>query len=57
LPKRRVQAFDVDPKTFEATPGEIDPDLLREAIAYYQSASTDFRSGLLGAPFYAKPAR
>ncbi len=57
LPKRRVQAFDIDPTTFEATPGMVDADLLREAIAYYQSASTDFRSGLLGAPFYAKPAR
>ncbi len=57
LPKRRVQAFDVDPTTFEATPAEIDQALLKEAIAYYQSASTDFRSGLLGAPFYSKPAR
>lgn len=57
LPKRRVQAFDIDPTTFEATPAEIDQALLKEAIAYYQSASADFRSGLLGAPFYSKPAR
>ncbi len=54
LPKRRVQAFDVDPKTFEATPAAVDEELLKEAIAYYQSASTDFRTGLLGAPFYPK---
>lgn len=57
LPKRRVQAFDVDPETREATPSAIDPQLLNEAIAYYQSASTDFRSGLLGAPFYSKAGR
>ncbi len=57
LPKRHVQAFDIDPATLEATPAAIDPTLLNEAIAYYQSASTDFRSGLLRAPFYRKAAR
>ncbi len=57
LPKQRVQAFDVDPATLEATPAAVDPQLLNEAIAYYQSASTDFRSGLLAAPFYSKAAR
>ncbi len=55
LPKRRVQAFDIDPETLEATPAAIDPDLLTEAIAYYQSASVDFKQGMLKAPFYGKP--
>ena len=54
LPKRRVQAFDIDPKTLEATPGSIDENLLREAIAYYQSASVDFKNNLLKAPFYGR---
>ncbi len=54
LPKRRVQAFDIDPTTLEATPTATDPQLLNEAIAYYQTASTDFRSGLLAAPFYPR---
>jgi len=53
LPKRRVESFDIDPKTLEATPAAIDPQLLDEAIAYYQSASAEFRSGRLAAPFYA----
>lgn len=52
LPKRRVQSFDIDPHTFEATPVPVDPDLLREAIAYYQSASVDFKQGMLTFPFY-----
>lgn len=61
LPKQRVQSYDIDPKTFEATPAPIDDQLMKEAIAYYQSASTDFRSGLLHMPFIhagqAVPAR
>lgn len=51
LPKQRVQAFDIDPKTLEARPAAIDDKLLQEAIAYYQSASTEFRNGQLKAPF------
>lgn len=51
LPKQRVQSFDIDPKTFNATPAPIDDQLLKEAIAYYQSASTNFRNGLLQSPF------
>jgi len=53
LPKRRVQAFNIDPKTFEATPAAIDESLLAEAVAYYQSASTDFRDGRLRATFHS----
>lgn len=52
LPKRRVQSFDINPVTLDATPAPIDDKLLAEAIAYYQSASADFRSGRLLAPFY-----
>ena len=51
LPKQRVQSFDIDPHTFEATPAAIDEKLLQEAIAYYQSASTEFKNGQLHAPF------
>ncbi len=52
LPKRRVQSFHIDPQTLESTPAPVDEKLLAEAIAYYQSASADFRSGRLRAPFY-----
>lgn len=52
LPRRRVQSFDIDPVTLDATPAPVDGRLLAEAIAYYQSASADFRNGRLLAPFY-----
>lgn len=52
MPKRRAQAFDVDPHTLESRPAAIDDQLLEEAIAYYQSASVDFRDGLLRAGFH-----
>lgn len=52
LPKQKVEAFDIDPATLQATPGAIDAKLLDEAIAYYQSASSAFRAGQLRAPFY-----
>ncbi len=51
LPKRRVESFDIDPKTLEATAAPVDPQLLDEAIAYYQAASEEFRTGHLAAPF------
>ncbi len=52
LPKRRVEAFRIDPETFAATPAEPDPVLLDEAIAYYQTASRAFRTGKLRSPDY-----
>lgn len=52
LPKRRVQSFSIDPKTLESTPAPVDEQLLSEAIAYYQSAAGDFRSGHLRASFH-----
>lgn len=52
LPKRRVESYRIDPKTYATTPADVDPQLLTEAIAYYQTASRAFKSGALRAPFY-----
>ena len=52
LPKRRVEAFRVDPRTFATTETEPNPRLTEEAIAYYQSASRAFRTGRLRSPDY-----
>ena len=49
-PKRRIQTFAIDPKTLLATPlPETDPVLTQEAIAYYQTASRNYKEGLLKA--------
>ena len=45
LPKRRVESYRVDPKSLATTLADIDPQLLTEAIAYYQTASRAFKSG------------
>jgi len=55
LPKRRVEAFRIDPQTFAATPTAPDPRLVDEATAYYQTASRAFRSGRLRSPDYPAP--
>jgi phosphoglycerol transferase MdoB-like AlkP superfamily enzyme len=55
LPKRRVESYRVDPDTFATTPAAVDPALLKEAIAYYQTASAAFKSGALRATYYRKP--
>jgi hypothetical protein len=52
LPKRRIEAFRIDPETFAAAPTEPDPRLVEEAIAYYQTASRAFRTGKLRSPDY-----
>jgi len=57
LPKQHVESYRVDPKTYASTPAAIDPQLLSEAIAYYQTASTAFKTGALHAPGYGKPGR
>jgi len=44
---RKIQAFRVDPVTFESVPMPIDRTLADEAIAYYQTASRAFRQGAL----------
>jgi hypothetical protein len=55
LPKRRVEAFRIDPQTFAATPTPPDSRLVDEATAYYQTASRAFRSGRLRSPDSAAP--
>lgn len=52
LPKQKVESYRVDPENYETMPAEIDPQLLNEAIAYYQSASRAFKSGTLRASQY-----
>ena len=54
MPKQRVQSYDIDPKTSEATPSAVDEERLKEAIALYQSASIEFRNGQLKAPFLGR---
>jgi phosphoglycerol transferase MdoB-like AlkP superfamily enzyme len=51
-PKRMTQAFRVDPVSFETTPTAIDDQLLKEAIAYYQTASRAFKAGDLTMAHY-----
>lgn len=46
-PKQKVEAFAVDPISMESTPSTVNTNLLNEAIAYYQTASRDFKSGAL----------
>jgi phosphoglycerol transferase MdoB-like AlkP superfamily enzyme len=56
LPKQRVEAYRVDPKSYESTPTAIDPARLEEAIAYYQTASRAFKQGnLLMEAYRRKP--
>ena len=54
MPKQRVESFRVDPVTYASIPTAVDPQLLTEAIAYYQTASTAFKTGALRAPAYRK---
>ncbi|MHB8916076.1 MAG: LTA synthase family protein [Thiobacillus sp.] len=57
LPRQRVESYRLDPKTYVSTPTAIDPQLLNEAIAYYQTASTAFKTGALREPGYRKLGR
>jgi phosphoglycerol transferase MdoB-like AlkP superfamily enzyme len=45
-PKQKTEAFAVD-ANMDSTPSNMDETLLNEAIAYYQSASRDFKTGAL----------
>lgn len=47
LPKKIIEAFQIDPITLEAQPISPNPVLVNEAIAYYQSASVGFKNGSL----------
>jgi phosphoglycerol transferase MdoB-like AlkP superfamily enzyme len=47
LPKRRVESYQIDPLTLAATPTAEQPELVAEAIAYYQTAARAFKQGAL----------
>lgn len=49
-PKNRVQSFRVDPNSYASVPAPVDPDLLEEAVSYYQTASRAFKAGALRLP-------
>lgn len=44
-PKQKVEAYQVDPQSMDSTPTKIDETLLNEAIAYYQTANRDYKTG------------
>lgn len=52
LPKRQVEAWRIAPDTHEASRIEPDPDLVEEAIAYYQTAAYQLRNGELVSPHH-----
>ncbi|WP_019141146.1 LTA synthase family protein [Noviherbaspirillum massiliense] len=54
LPKKRVESYRIDPKTYASTPTAVDPQLVNETIAFYQTASRAFKAGALKAPYYVK---
>lgn len=49
-PQRMVRAYRVDPATLESTTTEPDPQRVKEAIAYYQTAAAAFKQGRLQMP-------
>ncbi len=49
LPKQKVESYRIDPNSYAASPAAIDPQLMTEAIAYYQTAATAFKSGAMHA--------
>lgn len=46
-PKQKIEAYKINPLSFEASPTAINSSLMNEAIAYYQTASRDYKSGAL----------
>ncbi|PKO92606.1 MAG: sulfatase [Betaproteobacteria bacterium HGW-Betaproteobacteria-1] len=44
-PKQMVEAYRVDPVSYEVEPVSADPQLVKEAIAYYQTAANAFKDG------------
>lgn len=44
-PRQIVEAYHIDPETYEAEPASANPQLVKEAIAYYQTASNAFKDG------------
>jgi phosphoglycerol transferase MdoB-like AlkP superfamily enzyme len=45
LPRRKVEAYQVDLVTHATTPTAVNEQLMNEAIAYYQTASRAFKQG------------
>lgn len=45
LPKQQMEAYRIDPQTYEAEPVEADRQMVKEAIAYYQTAANAFKHG------------
>jgi len=54
-PRQGAKAFRIDRDTFAATPAPLDPVLLKEAIAYYQTGSRAFNRNALREPYYMAP--
>jgi phosphoglycerol transferase MdoB-like AlkP superfamily enzyme len=52
-PGRKVEAFRVDPATFDSVAMPIDRNLADETIAYYQTAARAYRQGALRDPSFA----
>ncbi len=50
LPKAGVQSYRVDGRTLDSTPAAVEPRLLDEAVAYYQTAAHAFKRGELHVP-------
>lgn len=48
-PKQKVEAYKIDPLSYDATPTKINEALENEAIAYYQTASRAYKAGELKA--------
>lgn len=46
-PKQKVEAYYIDPISFDATSAKVDEALASEAIAYYQTASRAYKAGEL----------
>ncbi|MEZ0233203.1 MAG: LTA synthase family protein [Methylophilaceae bacterium] len=46
-PKQKAEAFKIDPVTLDAEKTDMNQQLLDEAIAYYQTASREFKKGAL----------
>lgn len=52
-PKQKIATFRIDPLTLAATPAAENPQLVKEAIAYYQTGSRAFKQGALRSPTHA----
>ena len=46
-PKQKVESYRIDPNSYESTPVANQPELVNEAIAYYQTGSKAFKTGAL----------